>query len=338
MEITRVDPSDAAAVAAWHAAWSAGASAGRVDPPVYLLSEVEVQLREDNPDRSYEIEAYAAIDGGVVVGGATLEYPLRDNLRLAEIEVDVPVERRGRGVGGALYEHLLKRVESLGRGIVATAIQQPIGGDEVPAVAFATKRGFTKRNTEIRRVLRLPVDTARLDALAAEAAPHMDGYRVETWTGPCPEAYAEQYAHLKSLLMTDAPTGEMDYEQQVWDVARLRADEDITAKQGRTVLTAVAVAPDGSLAGHTQIGLPGAGDGQRSFQWDTLVLRKHRGHRLGLALKVANLRALMAEHPERDRNETWNASQNAPMNAVNDKLGFQSIEEFQEWQRDAVAG
>jgi len=70
----------------------------------------------------------------------------------------------------------------------------------------------------------------------------------------------------------------------------------------------------------------------RAYQWDTLVLPEHRGHRLGLALKVANLRALQAEHPEVTRITTWNAEQNGPMVAVNVELGFEIVERLQEWQ------
>lgn len=333
MEIKRVDPFDEAAVAAWHAAWAAGQAAGREDPPIWTIPEITVALRDDAPDRSLDWLAYAAIEDGEVVGGADVQYPAKDNPTLVEMEVDVPPGQRGRGVGRALFEYAAARAAEQGRTSIMASVRQPIGAAEVPGIGFATKLGFTRRNVEVQRVLDLPVSAATLDALAAEAQPHLDGYRVEAWQGPCPDRHAEQYAHLKSLLMTDAPTGDMNYEPEVWDVARLRAEEALTAEQDRTLLTAVAVAPDGSLAGHTQIAVPGHEPG-RTYQWDTLVLAEHRGHRLGLALKVANLRILCERFPERTRNVTWNAEQNGPMNAVNAKLGFRAVEHVEEWQRD----
>src|SRR5690606_6524998 len=105
------------------------------------------------------------------------------------------------------------------------------------------------------------------------------------------------YAHLKGLLSVEAPMGELEFEPEKWDVQRLRDEEDEAAAQGRTLYTTIALAPDGEVAGHTQLAVPSHDPG-RAYQWDTLVLRKHRGHRLGLALKVANLDAMSADHPE----------------------------------------
>jgi GNAT superfamily N-acetyltransferase len=123
----------------------------------------------------------------------------------------------------------------------------------------------------------------------------------------------------------------VEFEQEKWDVQRLRENETRAREQGRTVYTTVAVAPDGTLAAHTQAGVRG-GDSDRAFQWDTLVLPEHRGHRLGLAVKAANMRALTAAHPGANRIDTWNAEQNGPMVAVNIDLGFEIIEYAQEWQ------
>lgn len=335
MKITRVDPLDDNAFAAWHAAYAAGGAAGRVNPPIWTLPELKVAFLDQNPDRSLDREAYSAIVDGEVVGALSIELPLHDNRQLAEFELHVPPQHRRKGVGSALFAELRRRVVELGRTSVVCPVIQPIGAEEVPGVAFAAKHGLTWRNTELRRLLELPVDSELLDSLMAEAEPHMAGYTIKAWQGRCPDEYAEQYAHLKSLLMTDAPTGEFTHEDEVWDVARLRAEEAIAEKQKREVLTAVAVAPDGSLAGHTQLAVPGAESG-RTYQWDTLVLKSHRGHRLGVALKVTNLRILNADFKDRTTNETWNAEQNGPMNAVNEKLGFRALEQFQTWQIDEV--
>jgi hypothetical protein len=69
------------------------------------------------------------------------------------------------------------------------------------------------------------------------------------------------------------------------------------------------------------------------YQWGTAVLRGHRGHRLGLAVKAANLAALQADHPERRLISTQNAETNAPMLAINEKMGFRAVEVLLEFQR-----
>jgi GNAT superfamily N-acetyltransferase len=335
MKIIRVDPFDDEAFADWHAAMDAGARHGRTDPPIWRLPEMLIQFRDTAAERSEDYEAYAAVEDGTVVGTGSLELPLRDNKGRADIDVSVPPRHRRRGVGTAVFEALQERAAALGRRDLVAAVQQPIDAEEVPGVTFARRHGFTLRNVEIQRVLDLPAKAGLLEDLLAETAPAWTDYRIISWQDACPQQHAEQYAYLKSRLMTDAPTGDLRFEAPVWDVTRLRAEESIAARQGRTVLTAVAVATDGTLAGHTQIGIP-AEDAGKSFQWDTLVLPEHRGHRLGLALKVTNLMNLTAGFPDRTSNTTWNAEQNTAMNAVNDRLGFRSVEKFMDWQRDPV--
>jgi GNAT superfamily N-acetyltransferase len=74
---------------------------------------------------------------------------------------------------------------------------------------------------------------------------------------------------------------------------------------------------------HTDIGVPREAD--EAHQWGTLVHRDHRGHRLGAAVKVANLRALQDRQPEVPRVLTTNAETNAWMVAINDRLGFHPV-------------
>jgi hypothetical protein len=68
-------------------------------------------------------------------------------------------------------------------------------------------------------------------------------------------------------------------------------------------------------------------------QWATIVNREHRGHRLGLAIKAANLRAVQRAFPERTAVYTSNSEQNDNMVAINEKMGFRPVELFVEFQR-----
>jgi hypothetical protein len=64
------------------------------------------------------------------------------------------------------------------------------------------------------------------------------------------------------------------------------------------------------------------------------VAAEHRGHRLGLLLKVANLDQLRRFLPEVRYLNTWNADVNAHMVAINERLGFRPMEGWSEWQLD----
>ena len=77
---------------------------------------------------------------------------------------------------------------------------------------------------------------------------------------------------------------------------------------------------------------------ERAYQWGTLVLAEHRGHRLGMLVKLAALRALQAASPSTRSVSTWNAEGNTPMIAVNEALGFVPVGTLSSWtQRLAAA-
>lgn len=60
-------------------------------------------------------------------------------------------------------------------------------------------------------------------------------------------------------------------------------------------------------------------------QWDTIVLHGHRGHRLGMLVKAANIVALRQAGPQAAAIITWNAEENRHMLSVNEALAFYPI-------------
>ena len=60
----------------------------------------------------------------------------------------------------------------------------------------------------------------------------------------------------------------------------------------------------------------------------------HRGHRLGMLIKAANLRLLRAESPRTRWLNTWNATSNTYMISINEALGFRPVDSWGEWQRE----
>ena len=68
-------------------------------------------------------------------------------------------------------------------------------------------------------------------------------------------------------------------------------------------------------------------------QFGTLVHPDHRGHRLGMAVKCAQLRLLAEEFPDRDYIQTSNAEVNAHMVAINVALGFEIHQVWGEFEK-----
>ena len=70
------------------------------------------------------------------------------------------------------------------------------------------------------------------------------------------------------------------------------------------------------------------------FQELTAVTRPHRGHRLGLLVKVAMLDLLAVAEPGLERIVTGNAAANDHMIAINADLGFRVLDHWPSWQLD----
>ena len=71
-------------------------------------------------------------------------------------------------------------------------------------------------------------------------------------------------------------------------------------------------------------------------QEDTSVLPAHRGHGLGLLLKLEMAQWLRHERPDVRAVDTWNDATNAPMLAVNERLGTVLIAENNAYRRPRV--
>jgi hypothetical protein len=68
-------------------------------------------------------------------------------------------------------------------------------------------------------------------------------------------------------------------------------------------------------------------------QGDTIVLQEHRGHRLGMLLKVANIQHLEERFPGHSSIVTFNAEENRYMLDVNEAVGFEPFVYEGAWQK-----
>lgn len=311
--IERLDPSDDEQFAKFHAAYAASMDE-QWDRP-YGLREKHAELLDDT--EYVDVIALMARNGdGVVVGTGVVELPLRDNRTLAYIGVNVVPGHRRQGHGTALLEAFVDLVRVHGRTTLFAQARWPAGQERSGHTLFAEACGFRLDLTDAHRVLFLPATLS--------SAPVRDGYTLRTWRGPCPEEWLEDYAILLSLIVQEAPSGDYPLENEYFDGARVRSEEALRSRQGRQMQVSVAVSADGVLAGHTQLVFPES-DPQDVYQWDTLVLGDHRGHGLGLSLKVHAMESSQDLLAGRRYIHTYNAVGNGPMIAVNEAMGFRVV-------------
>ncbi|WP_344195699.1 GNAT family N-acetyltransferase [Pedococcus aerophilus] len=322
---------DDAEVAAAHVAMTASRNHGRPWAKRMSLRELVVDLRA--PSTMERLEPWVALVDGEVAGLALQWFPLLDNTRFTWGEVDVHPRLRRRGAGGALVEQLVERTREEGRSTVLVESHVPDdAGEDHPHVRFAAKHGFAHANTEIRRILELPLAASRLEELAAGAASRHVDYRVESYVKRLPQELRQSYCDCWNQLAVDAPTGDVEFEPESLSPETYQEELDRMAEQGRTMIHTVAIGPAGEVVAYNDLVLS-RDDPDEVMQWGTLVRREHRGHRLGMAVKVRGLQELARVAPEAKRVQTCNAEQNAHMVGVNEELGFVRVEALLAYQR-----
>jgi GNAT superfamily N-acetyltransferase len=290
----------------------------------WSLDEAKLELRRQDPTE--RAEAWAAYDEGTMVGGLSLWFPLLDNRTKCWGALGVDPDHRRRGVGSALVAQIVTRLAQEGRTTMVTESSYPFDRrEDHPHRRFAEANGFTVAIDEIRRILPLPMDPALSQTLAIEAAPHHPAYRIESFVDALPDGLLASYCGLSNQLGVDAPTGDVEFEPEsmtpeLW-IERVAKEKEM----GRTRFTTVAIDGTGNVVAYTDLILPPV-PSPDVWQWGTLVHRDHRGHRLGMAVKVRNLQQLTAAGSGRVRVLTCNAETNRHMVDINVRLGFEAIE------------
>jgi GNAT superfamily N-acetyltransferase len=304
---------------------------GREDKPPWTFDNFTGMLRSADPGEHREPRV-GLVDGEMVAYGIA-ELFLLDNTDKAWIQVRVDPPHWGQGHGRAMLEHLVAIVEDSGRTEVLAEAKVPI--DEVhthPCSLFLTDQGFIHSISELVRYLPLPVDDGEIQGWLDQAAEKHPGYRVETYGDDIPAELLPGLFEIWGQLAVDAPSGAVDFEEEVMTPERYKEHQATIKAMGRTVLETLAIAPDGTVAAQSTLSVP-TDDDVNVWQWGTFVHREHRGHRLGLATKAANLRALQTRFPGKTRIVTQNGESNDFMVSINVLMGFELVEASAEFVR-----
>jgi GNAT superfamily N-acetyltransferase len=290
----------------------------------------------------------ARVDGAIV-GRGILSWSTEEGTNVSWVFVEIHRDFRNRGIGGAMLDRLEALALASGRTVVQSdaihtsteggeRIQPPTGFGDIPAAdpgaRFLRRRGYTLEQIGRISFLDLPVDPGLLarhrEQAEAKAGPD---YRIVTWTGLTPEQWRADIAYLNNRMSVDEPTAGLDVDEETWDEARVVKKDESEIAGGRPMLVAaVEHVPTGKLVGLNELSV--ATDRTRPVgQETTLVLSEHRGHRLGMLLKVANLHELAKLAPDAPLVFTFNAEENRYMLNVNEAVGFRAVGYDGAWKK-----
>jgi GNAT superfamily N-acetyltransferase len=268
---------------------------------------------QDRDGEGPDAGVWLAHDEGRLVGYAALTLNRFENLDGAKILGAVHPDHQRRGIGRDLLvaaEEATQRPRVRAPTWVGTA-----GPEALPRLGYT--QGLTH---EVRRVsVREPQPSTLVEA-AAEAAAEYD---LELFAGAAPAGILDDLVPLREAI-NDSP-GEGEFE--AYSHERIRHYEESLAGRRWTPYTVIARhRATGEPAGITMVCIHELRP-EIAAQEDTSVLPAHRGHRLGLRMKLAMLAWLREERPDVESADTWNAVGNDPMIAINDALGCHLVAE-----------
>ena len=255
---------------------------------------------------------YAACLDDTVIGYGIVYHPATAQKPRMTVWVTIDEAYRNQGFGAQFYDFVANKAIEQG----ATEFASDCSDDDPISLAFAEKRGFAIRRQSFESILDLETfDPAPLLPLVEEVKAQGIRFSSLAGEGNTEEAQYKLF-ELNAATARDNPSSDGTYKQTF---------ENFQAK----IVNAHWFRADGQLLaidGERYVGLGAIGfedDGISAYNAFTGIDKDYRGRKIAQALKV--LGAQFAKEEGRNRIITDNDSQNAPMLAVNEKLGYQRV-------------
>ncbi len=243
------------------------------------------------------------------------------NRHIAWVWVYVLQAHRRRGLASRLLPKVVEIARERGCTVLAA------GFDEEAGRAFAT--GLGARVTTHRRENRLDfgrVDWGMVEAWAAEGPRRSPRTRLRWFVGGIDDDLIEAYSRTFTEVFNQQPFGKAEHGVYVFTPQTIRERAGRYAASDMTWTVAATVEPDGTVSGLTETGVE-RGRPTFLFQLLTGVQAGHRGRGLGKWLKAEMLLRVRREFPQVRVVVTGNASSNAAMLSINERLGFRTHKE-----------
>lgn len=298
----------------------------------WLPQERLARALDETAPLYHQLFSLAADTGVVAISSLELSNDDSPEWIRGELFVD-PVQRR-KGYGSMMLTHLEESARALGRSsLLFWVVEDTWERGSGPNRSFAPARHYEVIEENVVREVDWPRPDGELDRLWALWAPKAEEYDVVSWRDGAPSHLLKGLATLKSVMPLEVPDSGYGVEREHWDEHRVRLHETQTDDMGRDLLVAVALdRGTGNVVGYSELTVSRERP-ETAYQWDTLVLRAHRGHSLGGLLKIATMRQLQDGGYGTKTIMTSNNELNTPMIAVNESLGAHATGGIVVWRK-----
>lgn len=240
----------------------------------------------------------------------------KDNKHIANLSLSVLPAFRRRGLGAALLKHVTGELGA----------KEPQARELFSPVTLDCGRGFCAKlgatvalEAASNRLYFKDVDWAMVERWAAEGARRNPSVEIVK-TLEIPEADIHDFCEVYTETVNLAPQGDVSLKITVTP-EQVRLNERKYREDGVEQVTIYSKESDGKISGLTEIFYLKE-NGHKVNQMLTGVGTRYRGRGLGKLLKALMLLEIRGRYPGVKYVATGNADSNAPMLAINTRLGF----------------
>lgn len=309
----------------------------RPDDPLRPDGLEEMRMKRDDPFSI--LYRYEVSDGGEMLSwlGAEIQKPgtpgYEGSKHLFWVDWSVHPAHRRHGIGRSWVPLVIELMDRHGCTVFST------GTEEESGHAFLKWLGASAKFTGAENRLKLAdVDWEMLRRWVAEGSKRNPDSRLELYDGRIPEELWDDYAPQFTRILNTAPFEDMDHGDIVITPDHMREWFERMSLSGEVQHSMWIREPDAVISAMTDI----AWAPHRSTilnQQFTGVHPDARGRGLGKWIKAAMLLHVRDLYPDAHWVSTDNAGSNAPMLAINKRIGFKQFRAATVYQmsRDALA-
>jgi len=298
------------------------------DDPISSNESVEKSIKASI--QNLEAEVYLTniinnksdkIIGDIVYAVITEHSPSYEGTKhLAQFNIYLLKDYRRQGIGTQALKLVYDFATDKKKALLIT------GTDEDDGRSFLNKIGAQIALSGVENRLRLSeVDWQMVSTWEQEGQKRSPDTKIEVYN-IVPDEIIEPFCKVLTEIINQQPLGSLDVGEIIITPETLKEQDTMFEKMGRIQLQMITLEPSGEISGITQMRYNPERETMIT-QLMTGVQEKHRGRGLGKWLKAYMLKKVKEEFPKVEIVTTGNATTNAPMLSINDRLGFKKHKE-----------